>query len=45
MKKNELIEQYNKLGKGTNMEKFLEKRRKKNYAKEHKSMPRVRRSE
>ncbi|KAJ3262552.1 rRNA biogenesis protein rrp36 [Boothiomyces macroporosus] len=44
LKKRELIEKYKSIGKGANLEKVLEKRRKKNAAKEHTRIPTTRRS-
>ncbi|KAJ3305949.1 rRNA biogenesis protein rrp36 [Kappamyces sp. JEL0829] len=45
MKKQMLHEKYKSLGKGVSMEKFLEKRRKRNSQKEHVKMPSTRRSQ
>ncbi|KAJ3322886.1 hypothetical protein HDV06_002545 [Boothiomyces sp. JEL0866] len=44
LKKKELIDKYKSIGKGANLEKVLEKRRKKNAAKEHTKIPTSRRS-
>ncbi|KAJ3276380.1 rRNA biogenesis protein rrp36 [Terramyces sp. JEL0728] len=44
LKKKELVDKYKSIGKGANLEKILEKRRKKNAAKEHTRIPTTRRS-
>ncbi|KAI8896775.1 hypothetical protein BC833DRAFT_596153 [Globomyces pollinis-pini] len=44
-KKLELVEKFKSIGKGVSMEKFLEKRRKKNASREHRKIPSTRRSQ